>query len=204
MIIKKAIFAKSAVKITDCPKGNFPEFAFIGRSNVGKSSLINMLCNNNKLAHTSATPGKTKIINHFLVNDNWYIVDLPGYGYAKTGKENREQFAGIIIEYISKRENLTCLFLLIDSRLPMQQIDAEFMKWLGENNTPFCLIFTKCDKLKRSELQKNINDYQQKLLLIFDETPNYIITSSESKAGKEELLHFIGHHLNELKQKNEK
>lgn len=204
MIIKKAIFAKSAVKIADCPKGHLPEFAFIGRSNVGKSSLINMLCNNNKLAHTSATPGKTKIINHFLVNDNWYIVDLPGYGYAKTGKENREQFAEIIIEYISKRENLVCLFVLVDSRLPIQQIDAEFMKWLGEKNIPFCLIFTKCDKLKKGELQKNIHEYQQKLLLIFDETPNYIITSAENKAGKEEVLHFIGHHINALKQNNAK
>ncbi len=158
-----------------------------------------MLCNNNKLAHTSSTPGKTKLLNYFLINENWYLVDLPGYGYAKTGKENREQFAEIIIDYITKRENMVCLFVLIDSRHELQQIDAEFMKWLGEKNIPFCIVFTKCDKLKKSELQKNINHYQQKLLLIFDETPNYIISSSESKAGKEELLHFIGHHYNTSK-----
>ncbi len=201
MIIKKAIFAKSSAKITECPKSNLPEYAFIGRSNVGKSSLINMLCNNNKLAKTSATPGKTKIINHFLINDNWYLVDLPGYGYAKASKTNREVFEGIIIEYISKRENLNCLFVLIDSRLPMQQIDAEFMQWLGEKEIPFCIIFTKTDKLGKVEKQKNLSNYLQKLSYIFDEEPNYFVSSAQDKTGKTEVLGFIGLHINEINKK---
>jgi len=199
LIIKKSIFAKSSAKITECPKSHLPEFAFIGRSNVGKSSLINMLCNNNKLAKTSGTPGKTKLVNHFLINDNWYLVDLPGYGYAKTGKVNREEFAGIIMEYITKRKTMICLFVLVDSRLPLQQIDAEFMQWLGEKDIPFCIIFTKADKLKKAELKKNMEDYQKKLLLIFDETPNYFITSAEEKTGRDELLGFIHEHMKSQK-----
>jgi GTP-binding protein len=198
LIIKKAIFAKSSAKITECPKPNLPEYAFIGRSNVGKSSLINMLCNNNKLAHTSSSPGKTKIINHFLINDNWYLVDLPGYGYAKASKTNREQFEEIIIEYISKRENMSCLFVLIDSRLPIQQIDAEFMQWLGEKEIPFCIIFTKTDKLTKNELNRNIGAYLHKLTFIFDEEPNYFITSAQNKSGKDDVLQFIGLHFKEL------
>lgn len=204
MLIKKAIFAKSSTVLKECPKPNLPEYAFIGRSNVGKSSLINMLCNNNKLAHTSSTPGKTKLINHFLINENWYLVDLPGYGYAKTGKSNREEFAGIIIDYITKRENLICLFVLVDSRLPIQQIDAEFIQWLGQNEVPFCIVFTKCDKLSKGQLKQNIDNYQQKLLLIFDETPNFIITSAEKKTGKEELLGFIGTHITSFKRPHAK
>lgn len=200
MIIKKAIFAKSSAKLIECPKPNLPEYAFIGRSNVGKSSLINLLCNNHKLAHTSATPGKTKIINHFLINENWYLVDLPGYGYAKTSKDNREMFEGIIIDYITKRENLLCLFVLIDSRLPIQQIDAEFIQWLGEKEIPFSIVFTKTDKLTRNELKRNLDDYLQKLTLIFTETPNYFVTSSQTKVGKDEILHFLGDHIKQFKK----
>ena len=185
--------------MSDCPKSHLPEFAFIGRSNVGKSSLINLICNNNKLAHTSSTPGKTKIINHFMINNNWFIVDLPGYGYAKTAKTEREKFADIITEYITKRKTLNCLFILFDSRLPLQQIDAEFIQWLGEKNIPFAIVFTKCDKLSKNELQKNIINYTDKLLLIFDEMPNFFVTSALNKSGKDDLLEFIGEQLNRFK-----
>ena len=200
MIIKKAIFAKSSSKLIECPKPNLPEYGFIGRSNVGKSSLINLLCNNSKLAHTSGTPGKTKIINHFLINENWYLVDLPGYGYAKTSKDNREMFEGIIIDYITKRENLLCLFVLIDMRLPMQQIDAEFIQWLGEKQISFAIVFTKADKLSKSELKRNLDNYLQKLTLIFTEEPNYFITSAKSKVGKDEILNFLGEHIKQFKR----
>jgi GTP-binding protein len=200
VIIKKAIFAKSSAKLHECPKANLPEYAFIGRSNVGKSSLINLLCNNHKLAHTSAAPGKTKIINHFLINENWYLVDLPGYGYAKTSKTNRELFEGIIIDYISQRTNLSCLFILVDARLPIQQIDAEFIQWVGEKDIAFCIVFTKCDKLSKGELKRNVDDYLKKLSFIFTEEPNYFITSAQSKTGKDELLSFIGQHITILKK----
>ena len=201
MIIKKAIFSKTSAKVTDCPKPVFPEYAFIGRSNVGKSSLINMLCGNNKLAKTSSTPGKTKIINHFLINDSWYLVDLPGYGYAKTAKTNREIFEGIITNYITKRESLVCLFVLVDYRLPLQQIDAEFMTWLGEKNIPFCLIFTKADKLSKLELKKNLENYLLKVSYVFEDEPNYIVSSSKNKNGKEEILKFIEDHLDLFERK---
>ncbi|MBN8692421.1 MAG: YihA family ribosome biogenesis GTP-binding protein [Bacteroidetes bacterium] len=200
MQIKKAIFAKSSAKITECPKPVMPEYAFIGRSNVGKSSLINMLCNNNKLAHTSSTPGKTKIINHFLINDNWYLVDLPGYGYAKTSKVVRGEFEKIITDYITTRSNLVCLFVLVDYRLPLQQIDAEFMEWLGKKNVPFCIVFTKADKLSKSELKKNLENYLLKVSYIFEDEPNYIITSAEKKTGKEDLLEFIEAHFDLFKR----
>lgn len=192
MIIRKATFYKSASKLSECVKSPLPEFAFIGRSNVGKSSLINMLCNNNKLAKTSASPGKTKLINHFLINENWYIVDLPGYGYAKTSKVQKAEFETIIIDYCSKRDNLVCLFVLIDSRLPLQQIDAEFLQWCGEKEIPFSIIYTKADKNSKTELKKNIAKIEEKLLLIFSELPNCFITSSEKNIGKEEILNFIG------------
>jgi GTP-binding protein len=201
LIIKKAIFAKTSAKVTDCPKPIYPEFAFIGRSNVGKSSLINMLCNNNKLAKTSATPGKTKIINHFLINDNWYLVDLPGYGYAKTAKTNRAVFEDIITSYVTKRENLVCLFVLVDYRLPLQQIDAEFMQWLGEKGIPFCIIFTKADKLSKTELKKNLEQYLLKISYIFEDEPNYIVSSSKSKNGKEDILKFIEDHFDLFERK---
>lgn len=194
MIIKNAIFTKTSAKITECPKPIFPEYAFIGRSNVGKSSLINMLCNRNKLAHTSSTPGKTKIINHFLINDSWYLVDLPGYGYAKTNKTTRDTFEGIITNYITRRESLVCLFVLIDYRLPLQQIDAEFMQWLGDKGVPFCLVFTKADKLTKTEMKKNLETYLLKLSYIFEDEPNYIVSSAKKKNGKEEILKFIEDH----------
>lgn len=200
MIIKKAIFAKTSAKLSDCPKPVMPEYAFIGRSNVGKSSLINMLCNNNKLAHTSATPGKTKIINHFLINDSWYLVDLPGYGYAKTAKTNREQFEDIITSYISGRKSLVCLFVLVDFRLPLQQIDAEFMEWLGQKEIPFCIIFTKADKLTKSELKKNLESYLLKVSYMFEDEPNYIVSSSKDKSGKEDILDFIEAHLDTFRR----
>lgn len=200
MIVKKAIFNKSSADIKDCPKPTLPEYAFIGRSNVGKSSLINMLCNNNKLAKTSATPGKTQLINHFLINDNWYLVDLPGYGFAKTGKAKKEQFEKMIIDYIKKRENLICLFVLVDARLPVQQIDAEFMQWLGKEDVPFCIIFTKSDKLSKKQLKENLDDYLKRLSYIFEDLPNYIVTSSENKSGKEDVLEFIEAHLSSFKR----
>ena len=192
MIVRKAVFHKSSSKLSECTRSPLPEFAFIGRSNVGKSSLINMLCNNNKLAKTSASPGKTKLINHFLINENWYLVDLPGYGYAKTSKVQKAAFEGIIIDYCSKRENLVCLFVLIDSRLPLQQIDAEFLQWCGEKGIPFSIIYTKADKNSKSELARNIKAIKEKLLLIFDELPNTFITSSEKQLGREGVLDFIG------------
>jgi GTP-binding protein len=201
LIIKKAIFTKTSAKVADCPKPIFPEFAFIGRSNVGKSSLINMLCNNNKLAHTSSTPGKTKIINHFLINDNWYLVDLPGYGYAKTAKTNRAIFEGMITDYVTKRENLICLFVLVDYRLPLQQIDAEFMQWLGEKDVPFCILFTKADKLTKTELEKNLKDYLLKVSYIFADEPNYMVSSSKNKKGKEDILKFIEDHIHLFERK---
>src|SRR5688572_23039002 len=154
-----------------------------------------MLCNNHKLAHTSATPGKTKIINHFLINDNWYLVDLPGYGYAKTAKTNRAIFEDIITSYITQRKNLVCLFVLVDFRLPLQQIDAEFMEWLGQKDIPFCIIFTKADKLTKTELKQNLENYLLKVSYVFEDEPNYIVSSSKDKKGKEEILDFIEAHL---------
>lgn len=199
MIIKKAIFKQSASSIFGCPKPGLPEFAFIGRSNVGKSSLINMLCDNNKLAKTSATPGKTQLINHFIINDNWYLVDLPGYGFAKTSKDNRVKLETIIHDYCKKRETLVCLFVLIDSRLPLQQIDKEFMLWCGEEAIPFSIIYTKTDKNSKLELSRNIKNIEKELLKFLEELPNAFISSSEKKLGKEEILDFIYHHIQEAK-----
>jgi GTP-binding protein len=192
MNIKKAVFKQSAPRLQDCPRSNLPEYAFIGRSNVGKSSLINMLCNNNKLAKTSATPGKTQLINYFLINDNWHLVDLPGYGFAKTSKTKREVFEKIISDYCQKRENLVCLFVLIDSRLPLQQIDLEFMQWCSSKEIPFAIIYTKADKNSKSELAKNLRNIEKELQKHWEELPNSFITSAEKKTGKEEVLEFIG------------
>ncbi len=153
--------------------------------------MINALTNNNKLAQTSASPGKTKLINHFLINDNWYLVDLPGYGYAKTSKNTRSAFEGIILDYLTKREHLTCLFALIDIRLSIQQIDAEFLQWLGEKEIPFCIVFTKCDKLSKNELNRNLQAYLLKLGYIYQELPNYILTSSVNGMGRDEILELI-------------
>ncbi|MBA3681062.1 MAG: YihA family ribosome biogenesis GTP-binding protein [Bacteroidetes bacterium] len=194
MIIKKAIFKQSASSIFGCPKPTLPEFAFIGRSNVGKSSLINMLCDNNKLAKTSATPGKTQLINHFSINDTWYLVDLPGYGFAKTSKTTRVKIETIIYDYCKKRETLVCLFVLLDSRLPLQQIDKDFMLWCGENQTPFSIIYTKTDKNSKLELAKNIKNIEKELLKLWEELPNSFISSAEKKVGKEDILDFIYHH----------
>lgn len=199
MIIKKAIFKQSASSIFGCPKPSLPEFAFIGRSNVGKSSLINMLCNNNKLAKTSATPGKTQLINHFTINDNWFLVDLPGYGYAKASKDNRAKLETIIYDYCKKRETLVCLFVLIDSRLSLQQIDKEFMLWCGENKIPFSIVYTKTDKNSKLELTRNIKTIEKELLKLWEELPNSFISSSEKKVGKEEILEFINDHMHLIK-----
>jgi GTP-binding protein len=199
MEIKKATFKQSSSSIFGCPKPTLQEYAFIGRSNVGKSSLINMLCNNNKLAKISATPGKTQLINHFLINDTWYLVDLPGYGFAKTSKDKRSKFETIIYDYCKKRESLVCLFILVDSRLPLQKIDLEFMEWCGENEIPFSIIYTKADKNSKSELARNIKNIEKELLKEWEEMPNAFITSAEKKMGKEDILDFIGFQIKENK-----
>ena len=203
MIISKAVFKQSGAAMSDCPKSHLPEFAFIGRSNVGKSSLINMLCNNNKLAKTSATPGKTKLLNFFLINEKWHLVDLPGYGYAKSSKSNLEKFEKLISDYCVKRENLTCLFILIDSRHELQHIDLEFMQWCGLKEIPFSIIYTKADKNTKSQLAKNIKNIEKELLQHWSELPNSFITSAEKKTGKEEVLDFIQHLLTEVKDEEE-
>jgi GTP-binding protein len=197
MQIKKAIFKQSASSIFGCPKTTLQEYAFIGRSNVGKSSLINMLCNNNKLAKTSATPGKTQLINHFLINEAWFLVDLPGYGFAKTGKDQKVKIETIIFDYCKKREQLVCLFVLIDSRLALQKIDLEFMLWCGENEIPFSLIYTKSDKNSKLELTRNIKNIEKEILNHWEELPNSFITSSEKKLGGEEVLDFIAFNFKE-------
>lgn len=191
MEITNAEFVISNTDVRKCPAGTLPEYAFIGRSNVGKSSLINMLTNRKGLAMTSATPGKTMLINHFLVNKNWYIVDLPGYGYAKRGQKGVEQIKRIIESYILQREQMTNLFVLIDSRLEPQAIDLKFIEWLGENGVPFSIVFTKADKLKSGKLNSNINLYLQRLQEQWEELPPYFITSSENRLGRKELLDYI-------------
>mgnify|MGYP003508920863 CR=1 FL=1 len=191
MEIKSAEFVISNSLVGKCPTTNLPEYAFIGRSNVGKSSLINMLANNKKLAKTSATPGKTLLINHFIINNEWYLVDLPGYGYAKRSKSEVEKLQTLISSYILNREEMTCLFVLVDSRLEPQKIDLEFIEWLGENGIPFGIIFTKADKSKLGKLKSNISSYLKKLKEQWEELPPYFITSSENRTGREELLNYI-------------
>lgn len=192
MVIKDATFVKSATNYKQCPSPDKHEVAFIGRSNVGKSSLINMLCNNSKLAKTSSTPGKTQTINHFLINKSWYLVDLPGYGYAKVNKTLRNTFEQFIRSYIINRENLDCLFILVDSRHEPHKNDLEFIRWCGENGIPLSIVMTKTDKLKPSALEANINTYKEKLLEDWEETPPMFFTSAETRNGKEELLDYIG------------
>lgn len=192
MDIKTAEFVISNTDYKKCPEGNLPEYAFIGRSNVGKSSLINMLCNRKGLAMTSSKPGKTLLINHFIINNEWYLVDLPGYGYATTGKSMRVKLKGIIEGYILYREQLTNLFVLIDSRLEPQKIDLEFMEWLGENGIPFSIVFTKMDKQSATRGNENVENYKAKLLETWEELPPIFVTSSEKMLGKEELLGYIG------------
>ncbi len=191
MEIKEAEFIISNTDISKCPNENRLEYAFIGRSNVGKSSLINMLTNRKGLAMTSSMPGKTVLINHFLINKEWYLVDLPGYGYAQRGKTGRENIRRIIESYILERDALTCLFVLIDSRHEPQKIDLEFMEWLGENGIPFVIVFTKIDKLSRSKCVANINHYKEELLKTWEELPPTFETSSEKKLGKAEILDYI-------------
>ena len=200
MVINKSEFVISAPSVERCPDDNKPEYAFIGRSNVGKSSLINMLCQHKGLAKTSATPGKTLLINHFLINDEWYIVDLPGYGYARRGKDSREQLSKIIRSYILGREQMTNLFVLVDSRHKPQKIDLEFMEWLGENGVPFSIVFTKMDKLGREAGTRNVNEYKKTLLEQWEELPPIFITSSEDRRGRDELLDYIGAINEELKK----
>ena len=191
MKIKTAEFVISNSDVAKCPTGNLPEYAFIGRSNVGKSSLINMLTGRNGLAKTSATPGKTLLINHFLVNNEWYIVDLPGYGYASRGKEIREQLARMIKSYIMKREQMVNLFVLVDSRHKPQKIDLEFITWLGENGVPFSLVFTKLDKLGNQAGLRNVEEYKQALTEQWEELPPVFVTSSVDGRGRAELLDYI-------------
>lgn len=191
MEIKSAEFVISNTDINKCPDNGLAEYAFIGRSNVGKSSLINMLTNKKGLAMTSSRPGKTLLINHFIINNAWYLVDLPGYGYATAGKSMREKLKDIIESYILYREKLTCLFVLIDSRHEPQQIDIEFMEWLGENGIPFSIVFTKIDKLSKSKLNENLKAYQDKLFETWEELPPVFITSSEKAQGRDELLGYI-------------
>ena len=191
MEISNAEFIVSNTDVKKCPPGHLPEYAFIGRSNVGKSSLINMLTGRKGLAMTSATPGKTMLINHFLINDSWYIVDLPGYGYARRGMKGQEQIRTIIEDYILEREQMTNIFLLIESRLEPQKIDMEFMEWLGENGIPFSIIFTKADKLKGGRLKMNINTYIRELRKQWEELPPYFVSSSEDRMGRTEILDYI-------------
>ena len=191
MEIKSARFVISNTDVRKCPEGDLPEYAFIGRSNVGKSSLINMLTNQKGLAMTSQTPGKTLLINHFLINDEWYLVDLPGYGYAQRGQEARERLRRIIESYALYREQLTCLFVLLDCRHAPQKIDLEFMEWLGENGIPFAIIFTKIDKISKGRRAENIKVYQEKLMETWEELPPILTSSSEKKEGREEILGFI-------------
>lgn len=191
MDIKSAEFVISNTDYKKCPDSRMPEYAFIGRSNVGKSSLINMLTNKKGLAMTSSKPGKTLLINHFLINNNWHLVDLPGYGYATAGKKMREQLKSIIEDYILYREQLTAVFLLIDSRLEAQQIDLDFMAWLGENGIPFSIVFTKLDKLSNSRARENTDAYKAKLQEQWEELPPIFLTSSEKRQGRDELLNYI-------------
>ena len=205
MTIKTAEYLISSARVDQCPQEKMPEYAFIGRSNVGKSSLINMLADNGKLAKTSATPGKTILINHFIINKTidgkmpsaladrpWYLVALPGYGYAKRGKKAQEEFERMISSYILEREQMTLLFLLIDVRHEPQKIDLEFIEWLGENGVPFAIVFTKADKVSKGRLGGNVQHYLKELSRQWEELPPYFVTSSENRMGREELLQYIG------------
>jgi GTP-binding protein len=191
MKIKSAEFVISNSDVTKCPKEKLIEYAFIGRSNVGKSSLINMLMQRKSLAKTSGKPGKTQLINHFLINKNWFLVDLPGYGYARVSKSSKKKFQKFITQYFSKRQQLALAFVLIDCRHKPQKIDLEFMQWMGENQVPFSIIFTKQDKMKPSALTKNIEDYKLKMLESWEEMPNYFITSSSNGSGRDKVLNYI-------------
>lgn len=191
MVIKTATFVKSSGKWQECPEPNMPEYAFIGRSNVGKSSLINAMMNHKDLAKTSGTPGKTQLINHFLVNENWYLTDLPGYGYAKVSKSIRKDFEKLITNYILNRRNLVNLFVLVDSRHKPQAIDLEFIQWCGESGVPFSIVFTKVDKLKPNAAIQNVENYKVELHKTWEDLPEIYVTSAEKKEGCDEILRFI-------------
>ena len=186
-----AEFVKSSPSLKECPKPDLPEYAFIGRSNVGKSSLINMLCMNGSLAKTSATPGKTRLINHYRINDNWYLVDLPGYGYARVSKNMRKDFEKTLFNYLCKRDNLYCVFVLIDSRIPPQANDMEFIKRLGELQIPFAIVFTKTDKTTQKQLNDNTKAFKTEMLKTWEELPSCFYTSSTARRGREDILEFI-------------
>jgi len=190
--IKSANFVMSNSEVSKCPKDKIPEYAFIGRSNVGKSSLINMLTDRRHLAKTSGRPGKTQLINHFKINENWFLVDLPGYGYARVSKKSKKTFQKYITNYFEARKQLVCSFVLVDIRHEPQPIDMEFMQWLGENGIPFCIIFTKADKLKPAVIDKNVQDYLLKMSeTMWEEAPQYFITSSSKSLGRDDVLNFI-------------
>ncbi len=191
MNVAHAEFVVSNTKVENCPKSQLPEYAFIGRSNVGKSSLINMLCNRKRLAKTSSRPGKTQLINHFLINKKWHLVDLPGYGYARASKTQKKTFQKFIIDYFNKRKELVCAFLLIDIRHEPQAVDLDFMRWLGEHFIPFTIVFTKADKIKEKGVEKKVSDYLETLQEDWEELPQYFITSSENRLGRETILSFI-------------
>jgi len=191
METKQAAFVVSNTQVAKCPTHKLPEYAFIGRSNVGKSSLINMLTNHKGLAKTSSKPGKTQLINHFLINKEWYLVDLPGYGYAKVSKQSKKTFQQFITDYFKKRRELVSAFVLVDIRHEPQKIDLEFMQWLGENAIPFAIVFTKADKLTEKQIQEHVASYSEILLQQWEEMPPYFITSSENRLGKEDLLSYI-------------
>ena len=184
-------FVKSSPSLKECPKSDMPEYAFIGRSNVGKSSLINMLCMNGSLAKTSATPGKTRLINHYLINESWYLVDLPGYGYAKVSKNIRKNFDRTLFNYLCKREHLYCVFVLIDSRIPPQANDMEFINRLGELQIPFAIVFTKTDKVTQKQFNDNTKAFKNEMLKTWEALPSCFYTSSVTKRGREEILEFI-------------
>ncbi|HAK76520.1 MAG TPA: YihA family ribosome biogenesis GTP-binding protein [Runella sp.] len=188
MKIKTAVFVKSSSQHEQCPKPDRPEYAFIGRSNVGKSSLINALTNHGNLAKISGKPGKTQVINHFMINDTWYLVDLPGYGYAQVSQTERQKWSIMIDDYLFNRESLTCTFVLIDSRIEPQKIDLEFMQKLGEKGVPFCLVFTKADKLTANQLQTRLENYKKTLLETWVELPLIFVTSSEKRVGQQDIL----------------
>ena len=191
MVITSAEFVISNSRVNKCPTTGLPEYSFIGRSNVGKSSLINMLTGRKGLAMTSQKPGKTQLINHFLINKDWYLVDLPGYGYARLSRDGRDGLRKMIEDYILERTELVCLFVLLDSRLEPQRIDLEFIEWLGEEGIPFALVFTKADKLSKGKLAANIAAYKERLLQQWEELPPLFITSSEARMGRDELLSYI-------------
>ena len=199
MDIKKAEFTLSAPMVSMCPADNKPEYAFIGRSNVGKSSLINMLTNNKRLAKTSSTPGKTLLINHFIINNEWYLVDLPGYGYAKRSKKEIDKLDQMIRGYILQREQLVNVFVLVDVRLEPQKIDLEFIEWLGLSSVPFAIVFTKADKLSVGKVAANVEAYKKKLLETWEELPPIFVTSSEKRQGRDEVLDYIDRINKEIK-----